>query len=412
MSNYQFVRHTPPKKILRNLAIVVAVILAIVFIVPPVHGAIVGSLDERRARNEMLYDLDFITTVLAENFPYFPMIYRRTGNDIPMMLLEFREEVADRSRPVMTVDEFEGALQYLLLQGDARGHLSVNRGYASLRPTSSEDNLHTEIIEEGRIAFIGVNRMGVHGSRSGNSVMNTCRAIVDPFLQEIGGFEHLILDIRRNSGGIGGYFEQLIMRPLRHMFLQDLPVTYIHHLIRSGEYNESRTDELRSRASGSLFFSGIGELEELTEAGSDALLDALGFDYLPEYVLNDLMEMDFHFRQRFTLSLAHIQNPIPFDGRIWLLVDEWTASAAQQAALLARDIGFATLVGSTTRGIASFGFFVELPNTGIMVRYDPTYTLDRYGRPLEYGILPHYFNREGMDALETVLAMIAEMNEY
>jgi len=36
------------------------------------------------------------------------------------------------------------------------------------------------------------------------------------------------------------------------------------------------------------------------------------------------------------------------------------------------------------------------------------YVTDRYGRPLEAGTIPHYFNRPGMDALETVLAMIEE----
>jgi len=49
-----------------------------------------------------------------------------------------------------------------------------------------------------------------------------------------------------------------------------------------------------------------------------------------------------------------------------------------------------------------------LYNTGIIIRFDPAFVTDFRGRPLEYGIEPHYFNRPGMDALETVLAMIAE----
>ncbi|MCL2221058.1 MAG: hypothetical protein FWC20_02090 [Oscillospiraceae bacterium] len=32
---------------------------------------------------------------------------------------------------------------------------------------------------------------------------------------------------------------------------------------------------------------------------------------------------------------------------------------------------------------------------------------DRYGRPLEAGTIPHHFNHPGMDAMETVLALIA-----
>jgi len=36
------------------------------------------------------------------------------------------------------------------------------------------------------------------------------------------------------------------------------------------------------------------------------------------------------------------------------------------------------------------------------------YVTDTHGRPLEAGTIPHYFNRNGMDALEAVLAIINE----
>jgi len=407
MDKYKPIRRTPPLKILRNLAIVVAAIMAFRLISPLVTNAI----DERRARAEILYDFDFIMDILVDNFPYFPMIYRRTGIDMPAQIPAMRARLADRSYPVKTVDEFEQFLQDFFRQARSIGHLAVTRGYESMRPISSEENLHTEIIEEGRIAYLRVSHMHVRGSRSGHSVMDSCRAIVNPFFQEIGDFEHLVLDIRGNSGGIGGYFQQLIMEPLFRGSTHEESFTYVHHFIRSGEYNESRTEELRWRASRSQWQQGLGDITEWVEGDPHSIHYALGFKPFPEYVLSDLLEMDFHFVQRHSHRVTSPDRLSPFDGKIWLLVDEGVASAAQLAALLVRDTGFATVVGNTTRGVASFGFFVTLPNTGIMIRYDPTYTLDRYGRPLEYGILPHYFNREGMDALETVLAMIAEMDE-
>jgi len=36
------------------------------------------------------------------------------------------------------------------------------------------------------------------------------------------------------------------------------------------------------------------------------------------------------------------------------------------------------------------------------------YITDERGRPIEAGTEPHYSNRGGMDALETVLALIVE----
>jgi len=46
-----------------------------------------------------------------------------------------------------------------------------------------------------------------------------------------------------------------------------------------------------------------------------------------------------------------------------------------------------------------------------MFRFDIGYFTDSYGRSLEeFGITPNYLNRPSMDALQTVLAMIEEMN--
>ena len=94
-----------------------------------------------------------------------------------------------------------------------------------------------------------------------------------------------------------------------------------------------------------------------------------------------------------------------------MLIDENVYSSALDVAAVHKDIGFATFVGETTGGGAGspwYSNFFSLPNTGIIIRYDPGLVVDVRGRPLEYGIEPHYFNRPEMDALETVLAMIAE----
>ena len=56
--------------------------------------------------------------------------------------------------------------------------------------------------------------------------------------------------------------------------------------------------------------------------------------------------------------------------------------------------------------------FVALPNSGIVFYMDVFYVTDEHGRPLEAGTVPHYFNRPGMDALQTVLVMIAEGEYY
>ena len=87
-------------------------------------------------------------------------------------------------------------------------------------------------------------------------------------------------------------------------------------------------------------------------------------------------------------------------------------SGAQIAAWLAKNSGFATLVGEITGGCwGGLRLISAMPNTGILFQFDAFYITDRYGRPLEAGTIPHHFNHPGMDAMETVLALIAE-GEY
>jgi len=134
----------------------------------------------------------------------------------------------------------------------------------------------------------------------------------------------------------------------------------------------------------------------------------------PQYlhVLYDIMRMDYYYVYAHTLQPSELQTQ--FNGKIWMLVDENMFSAAQWVATFYKEIGFATLVGNTTGGglafcsVAMFSNYITLPNTGIIVRYDTMLSLDPRGRPIEYGTEPHYFNRPGMDALETVLALIEE----
>jgi len=104
---------------------------------------------------------------------------------------------------------------------------------------------------------------------------------------------------------------------------------------------------------------------------------------------------------------------IPFGGEIWLLVDEFSASASVMAAQLAVNTGFATVVGEPTSRVTGVIYtHFPLPNTGILFRLDLGYTTDQYGRSIEeFGVIPQIANQPGMDALETVLAIIASADE-
>jgi len=91
-------------------------------------------------------------------------------------------------------------------------------------------------------------------------------------------------------------------------------------------------------------------------------------------------------------------------------VDGQSASASVLATGMSLSSGFATVVGENTTGVKGVPMiYTPLPNTGILWRTDVAHVVDASGRSLEiYGLAPDIHNFDGMDALETVLALIAE----
>jgi hypothetical protein len=254
-------------------------------------------------------------------------------------------------------------------------------------------NVTTESIEEGKIARLTINSFmpdEISVFEDGEHIRS--------FFHDIHDYEHLIIDLRANAGGSPQVYYDLIMAPLISESI-DIP-SYAFFI--EGEYVEAHTiiqwspggmvpnyDEQRS-------ISEILEQDRLTQFNYE---DRERLTY--GFPLNTYIEAG---RQRVFGTQA------TFEGKIWLLTDPLMTSAAQIAAWASKESGFATLVGDITGGV--YGgprTYVSLPNSGILFEFDLFYVTDSYGRPLEAGTIPHYFNFEGMDALETALTLIRSM---
>lgn len=128
--------------------------------------------------------------------------------------------------------------------------------------------------------------------------------------------------------------------------------------------------------------------------------------HLPDFARLDFGARYTRYNRENPVLVPNADQPF-FDGKIWLLTDHRMVSAAQLAARLSKESGFATLVGDITGGPAGGPCTMALmPNTSIIFYFDMFYITDSRGRPLEAGTIPHHFNFEGMDALETVLILI------
>lgn len=384
-----------------------------------------------RSRQEYLDDLDFLYNTLVENFPFFGVIYRSLGVDMHSYFHKTREHIKTTDN-IWCDRNFAARIEgQFLSRANGMGHLGLIMDNRFLRlhieafsddyynddgvlvnflseinnpttralfnltdedfkaPTAGEEstrhatfsrNIETKIIEAGRIAYVNILGMNFATKHLDEETLLN-------FFHEVSEYEHLIIDIRQNSGGDSRFFPQLVMAPNISR-----PLEWEHYLfLIGGEHN----NHMLTPWMGAL---GEGYFQPITDNV---------INNLPYLSKDDLPFLDYYFRAVSTMYPSD-HSPI-FGGKIWLLVSEWVFSASEQAANMAQQTGFATLVGETTGG-DGLGFqpiIVALPNTGIIVRYSAAYGVDNMGRNnQEFGTEPCFFNMPGKDALETVLYLI------
>jgi len=255
----------------------------------------------------------------------------------------------------------------------------------------------TQVIEEGRIGYIFAGSFVTLLSHQ-TQIFN--------FYSEIADFEHLIIDLRGNEGGDINQFLNILLRPHLAEAIED-PLSF--HFFMDGPYVRRFGDVLFA----STTMSGFRAITEAYRPVSEVLAEHdLLYAHLPDFERlhyggpsgNPIAR-----RRGIQPNNARFDNQPPFNGKIWMLTDHRMGSAAQGAAWYSMEIGFATHVGDTTGGVMGGPrTSVLMPNTGIVFYFDIFYITDARGRPLEAGTIPHHFNRPGMDALETVLALIEE----
>ena len=248
--------------------------------------------------------------------------------------------------------------------------------------TMDEDNITTAIIEYGRIAYFHIN------SFLNNMMLDS--EVLFPFYEQIQDYEHLIIDIRGNGGGITSYFPMNVM-----IMLVDTEMTYrFYEFFIDSELTSDFFENPHALALGNLY--GIFPAAEFVQNAN-----------MPYFNQDDLDLLDYVIV--WYGEYAPIEGfSIPFGGQIWLLVDGGSMSASEMAAILSMNTGFATVVGEPTAGVTQVIYtFAALPNTGILFRIDLGYSVDRYGRSVEeFGVIPQIANMPEMDAVQTVLALI------
>jgi len=379
-----------------------------------------------------LYDLEHMLYLLENNFALFDVAYWARGVNIRTVIDNIRDYIA--SSPDITLDDFYDALHQHFAPLVQIGHFHIvspqtHYLYVStewLAPWDMErltqpnvlefyepryypqsdagfdfertPNVTTNIIEDGRIAYLSIDSF----SNATFQERLDDEAQIFDFYYEIQEFDHLIIDLRRNRGGNPQFFPDAVIGP---NISANLTIDGFAFVVM-GEYSARFTENLSSREfpmTGIRFIDN--ELRPVAE-----ILESFN---LHDFNMADACRLDYGFRTQLTINprrgIPNFDSNLAFNGNIWLLTGPVMGSSAQLAAWISKDTGFATLVGETTGGV--FGgqqTVFTLPNSGIAFEADIFYVTDRHGRPLEAGTIPHHFNHQGMDALETTLAFISE----
>jgi len=243
------------------------------------------------------------------------------------------------------------------------------------------DNITTAILEPGRVAYF-------HIESFLNNIPLDSETLF-PFFSQIQDYEHLIIDLRGNGGGMVASFPTNVISMLID---ETVNFSYAEFFIASDLTTEFFVNPASST---NAMLYGIFPAYEYVRANN-----------LHQFNQDDLALLDYAIVWEIEISPA--DDNIPFSGEIWLLVDGSSASASEMAAKISINTGFATVVGEPTAGVTfTVHTFAVLPNTGIAFRIDLGYTVDSYGRSIEeFGVIPQILNTEGMDALENVLEII------
>ncbi|MCL1998572.1 MAG: S41 family peptidase [Turicibacter sp.] len=368
------------------------------------------------APEDFLYDLEFLVQVLEENFPFLGLMERRLENSQPLSALTPPRPNFLRSSAftMLITNAFRDFwhLAHLDLNPDWLNNTNLDLinntnpgGRVSIDFTISEYMI-LETIEESKIVLITItpNFFDILSSSQIQEIQSLIR--------EAQGYEHIILDLREVGGGyldeaITNFISPNIQESIHFQefaFITDGQIAHRTHTVLRGNPQQSPNNlHLRKVADLPLIpaqeFAEQNNLINMNEND----LENLAYGFMLETIIRPTNPI---------AASSRFREPL-FADNIWLLIGPNNYSGAEWFARIAKDAGF-TLVGEQASGrIGGAGrAIVSLPRTENVVSMDVFYITDETGRAMEeFPIEPHYFNRLGMDALATTLAIIAERSE-
>ena len=375
---------------------------------------------------QKLSDFDTLCAILDVSYPFWKDI-EQAGIDKEAVYSTYRTDIANTDTDI----EYFKCIGYFLNEFDGVGHLSVLDGYmyGIYLDTLSESNNMLSVQEEQSIAplrqvlenpislntycqldqshggfrsTIGLKReyenrvteKEMYASQIISSIYDDRKAAyikidsfelrnyqkdkatLEVFFSQIKDVPNLIIDLRDNSGGSDLYWEDLIVIPNAKENLASE---------RYFLFNQSEIIKDYISALG----IGVNEISSLPEP-----FLSLYEDSFTHYTID---------AEEFNAA----ENP--YNGKIWILVDDTVYSSSENFVMFCKNTGFATLVGTSTNGDGGIAdpLLVSLPNSGLIIRFSVFYGLNKDGGGNEAnGTEPDIVIFDNEDALDKCFDLI------
>jgi len=165
---------------------------------------------------------------------------------------------------------------------------------------------------------------------------------ITSFLKKIQDYDFLIIDIQDNGGGSSNYWKEYIVGKL-----SDVQITFpIYQIAKDGSFNK-------------YFYPDFFEKAHI------ATKQNTFFPNMPDELLDGSFYLSSH------TDTITLNNPIPFKGTIFVLVNNWVVSASDDFAYFCKASRWATVAGIRTMGEGACAepTLFRLPNSGIIFNH-------------------------------------------
>lgn len=324
---------------------------------------------------QLLEDYDYLWTALEENYVFFPILERQ-GIDIAAIQTDTRNLIQNQVPDVSTFyetlrqmflkcnyfahlnvvskDVYDSMARYYCAEGqedngwkDALEKANVRRFYENAPANASEQAAPNSAVSETIFAEYDDQRktMIITIRSFAQEKLQQDQQYLQDFFQSHAEDEvsDIVFDITHNRGGSTLYWNENIVAPFGGSYTWDTWL-YVRDTALTRQY---LADE-----------QAYQPMEQLPE------------DHPAPAFVSELGLTDFcHYTECLNSDATLPDNLL--SAKRWVLIDDAVYSAAESFAYFCKKTGWATLVGTATDGdgLGVTPVMVDLPNTGILVRF-------------------------------------------